>query len=377
MTITPYYATSAGTERFSRRFSYLASDHFRARYGLTLSSIGLGTYLGGTQSIDSQRYVASIRHAVANGCNVLDTSVNYRMMQSERDMGLALSSLFDEGPVRRDELIVCTKGGFIPFDGTPPEDREEYLRESLYANRLAEPQDVVGNVHCLAPNYISNQIGVSLTNLRLGTLDVYYLHNPEFQLGYITAQEFRRRIRAAFVRLEEEAAQGHIRFYGISTWDGLRASQTDRTYLPLSLFVQIAREVAGDSHRFRFVQFPYNLEMLEAVVESNQVFDTEKDGQMQRLNLPLLAVARQHALVTVSSTTLSQGKLLGRVPSNVKPILGEFGSDAQYAIQFNRSTPGLTTTLVGMGNIEHAIENLAVAQKPIVPPDVFFSMFGR
>lgn len=377
MSITPYYATSAGTERFARRFNYLASDHFRQRYGLTLSSIGLGTYLGSTQSSDSQRYFAAIQRAIANGCNVLDTSVNYRFMQSERDMGLALATLFDQELLRRDEVLVCTKGGFIPYDGAPPEDREAYVRRSICAAHLAEPQDVAGGVHCLAPDYLSNQLTVSLTNLRLSTVDVYYLHNPEFQLDYVAPAEFRRRIRAAFVRLEEEANAGRIRFYGISTWDGLRAKQTDRNYLPLTLFVQIAREIAGDAHRFRFVQFPYNLGMLEAVVESNQIFDTEKNGQMQRLNLPLLAVARQHALVAIGSAALSQGQLLGHIPANIKEILGRFGSDAQYAIQFNRSTPGLTTTLVGMGSVEHAIENMAVAQTPIVPPDVFFSMFGR
>ncbi|MCB0113022.1 MAG: aldo/keto reductase [Caldilineaceae bacterium] len=332
---------------------------------------------GGTQAVDSQGYVAGIQRAVANGCNVLDTAVNYRFMQSERDIGLALSNLFNEGLVRRDELVICTKGGIIPFNDAPHEEREEYLRESIYAANLAQPQDVAGNVHCLAPDFLSNQIGVSLNNLRLGTIDVYYIHNPEIQLDYVTPQEFRRRIRAAFARLEEEAASGRIRFYGISAQDGLLAAQADRGYLPLSLFVQIAREVGGESHRFRFVQFPYNLHVLDAVVESNQVFDTEKDGQKQRLNLPLLAVARQHALVTVSSTTLDRGKLLGHVPGNIKPILGDLSSDAQYAIQFNRSTPGLTTTLVGMGSVEHAIENLAVAQKAIVPPDVFFSMFGR
>ncbi len=377
MTTVPHFATTAGTERFAHRFNYLASDHFRHRYGLTLSSIGLGTYLGTSQSADSQRYIAGIQRAVANGCNVLDTAVNYRFMQSEKDMGLALSLLFEAKVARRDELIICSKGGFISFDTAPTEDRQEYVRQSIYAARLAEPKDIAGETHCIAPEYLSAQIGLSLANLRLSTLDVYYLHNPEVQLAHVTPAEFRQRIRAAFTRLEEEASAGRIRFYGIATWDGLLARQTDRDYLPLSLFVQVAREVGGQNHRFRFIQFPYSLGKLDAVVARNQVFDMEKDGQMQQLTMPIIAAARQYALVSIGSAALAQGQLLGHVPANVKEMLGKFDTDAQYAIQFNRSTPGLTTTLVGMASVDHVLENMAAAQTPVIPPDLFFSLFSR
>ena len=38
--------------------------------------------------------------------------------------------------------------------------------------------------------------------------------------------------------------------------------------------------------------------------------------------------------------------------------------NAQRAIQFTRSTPGISVALVGMGRREHVIENLGVAKVP-------------
>lgn len=375
MTENARYATSAGTARYVGRFGHLALDHFRPRYGLTLSSIGLGTYLGSPDASTGEGYVASIRRAVEMGCNLIDTAVNYRYMQSERNIGEALACLFEEGTARRDEIVVCTKGGFVPFEGGPPADPVESIYERFYETGITQPMELVGNVHCMAPDYLSNQISVSLTNLGLECIDVYYLHNPETQLNYVTPAEFRSRIRAAFARLEAEAAARRIRFYGIATWDGLRTGQNQRDYLPLSLFVQTAREVGGEKHRFRFVQFPYSLHMMEAFVDGNQIFEGKRGGQQERLSLPLLAVARQYALVAMGSAGLAQRQLFGQVPADVREVLGDFETDAQYAIQFNRSTPGLTSTLIGMGNPQHVAENLRVAKRSALAPDEFFALF--
>lgn len=43
------------------------------------------------------------------GVNVIDTASNYRMQRAERSVGRALSSLFEEGVVAREELFVSTK----------------------------------------------------------------------------------------------------------------------------------------------------------------------------------------------------------------------------------------------------------------------------
>lgn len=376
------HATQAGTLRYAQRFSRLAADHFRQRYGLHLSSVGLGTYLGDPGEEASRAYRAAVKEAVRQGCNVLDTAVNYRFMQSERDLGQAVGEMIRAGEARRDELVICTKGGYVPFS-SPAEARTDPLRsiqDRFYATGITEPMQLVGNQHCMAPAYLADQIGVSLANLGLESIDVYYLHNPETQLRYITPDEFRRRLRAAFAHLEEEVSRGRIRFYGIATWDGLRTDQRDQGYLPLSLFVQTAQQVGGERHHFRFVQFPYNLAMLEAVTDSNQSVESQLAAPGisagQQVTLPVIAAARQSALVAVASATLGQGQVLGRMPAPLRSVLGRWQSDAQYAIQFNRSTPGLTTTLVGMGSPAHVAENLAVTQQPGLDPETFFTLFA-
>ena len=367
------FATQAGTRRYAQRFAHLAPDHFHARYGLQMSSIGLGTYQGGVDDTTSAGYVESVVAALSGGCNVIDTAINYRHMRSERDVGAGLARLFASGQAQRDEVIVCTKGGFLPYDGAPPEDRLAFVQARLEELNLA-PLEMAGGVHCMAPAYLSQQIGVSLENLGLKTVDIYYLHNPETQLQYVTPDEFRARLRSAFERLEEEVADGRIRFYGIATWDGLRMGRNDRRYLPLSQLLEMARQVGGEKHRFRFVQFPYNLGMLEPVVDNSQPFEGVVAGKQEKRMLPLLAVARQLGLVAVGSAGLMQREVLDNVPDEVMDALGGWETDAQAAIHFNRSTPALTTTLVGMSAPAHVRENLRAAERAGIDAQVFWEL---
>jgi aryl-alcohol dehydrogenase-like predicted oxidoreductase len=51
-------------------------------------------------------------------------------------------------------------------------------------------------------------------------------------------------------------------------------------------------------------------------------------------------------------------------------------TDAQRAIQFTRSIPGLTTALVGMSSVPHVEENLEVAKITPLPIEDFLGLFG-
>jgi hypothetical protein len=66
------FATPEGTGRYRHRFPNAASNHFRNQQGLTLSSIGIGTYLGNANAATDQSYTESIIHAVKLGANVID-----------------------------------------------------------------------------------------------------------------------------------------------------------------------------------------------------------------------------------------------------------------------------------------------------------------
>ena len=78
----------------------------------------------------------------------------------------------------------------------------------------------------------------------------------------------------------------------------------------------------------------------------------------------------------MGSAALAQAQLLGQIPLALKDMLGDWTTEAQVALQFNRSTPGLTTILVGMGSAHHVEENLAVARAPSLAPEEFFALFG-
>jgi hypothetical protein len=124
----PGRASSAGTERLAARFAAeRVPDFYRpTRTGLLASSIGIGTYLGDPDDADDHRYHDAMRAAISAGVNVVDAAINYRCQRSERVVGSVLASVIADRVVRRDEVVVCTKGGYIPLDGTPPASREDY-----------------------------------------------------------------------------------------------------------------------------------------------------------------------------------------------------------------------------------------------------------
>jgi len=64
----------------------------------------------------------------------------------------------------------------------------------------------------MTPRFLENQLGRSLRNLGVDSIDVYYLHNPETQLSEMSRPDFMERIRDAFIYLESAAAKGKIQF---------------------------------------------------------------------------------------------------------------------------------------------------------------------
>src|SRR5215510_3003835 len=208
-------ATAKGTHRYTERHGQLASGHFRQLAdGLQLSSLGLGTYLGGDDAATDVLYQDAIVRALELGVNVLDTAVNYRHQRSERAIRAALATAIARGVAGRDEVVVASKGGFIPFDGGVPKDARAYFTTTYLEPGIVKPGEVVGGTHCMTPRYLRDQLDRSRANLGLATLDAYYIHNPETQLGEVKRDEFMTRIRAAFAALEEAVAGGLIARYG-------------------------------------------------------------------------------------------------------------------------------------------------------------------
>ncbi len=360
------FATSTGTAHFKDRFDDLAEGHFRNALGLQLSSIGIGTYLGNWDDATDEKYKNAILRYIEAGGNVIDTASNYRFQRSERSIGRALAEMEEIG---REELFICTKGGFLPFDGEPPSDVGEYFEKNFVAKGIAGSEDLVGGSHCMTPAYLESQISQSLANIGIAALDLFYIHNPESQLGEIDKPNFEARIAKAFEKMEEVKQNGKLNYYGVATWNGFRLTPDQRGYHSLERFVQIARQVGGDDHGFKFIQLPHNLAMPEAYLVPNQSANGNAVSTIQ--------AASDLGVSVMISGSILQGQLAQNVPIYIRETLGKLTTDAQTSLQFVRSTPGVLTALVGMSSEEHVLENMALAKVEPVSGEVFGRLFAQ
>ncbi len=348
------YATPEGTKRYANRFpEFLKAGHYRDFMGLSVSSLGIGTYLGRPDEADDRLYVEAVKAALQSGINLIDSAINYRCMRSERNIGQALREFVKEGKVAREEVVVCTKGGFIPFDGAPPADFARYFQETYVKTKICKPEDLVAGCHCMTPAYLASQVEKSLENLGLDCLDLFYLHNPEMQLDEISRTEFLYRLDHAFEELERLVQAGKIRAYGTATWNGYRVASNSQDYLSLHDVLKTAEKAGRGSHHFKALQLPYNLGMAEAYGVPNQVLGSQ--------TVPLLEAAKANNVAVFTSASILQSRLTRNLPPVVAETFTGLETDAQRAIQFVRSTPGVTAALVGMKHKDHVAENLKVA----------------
>ena len=361
-------ATQEGTTRYAYKFQGHAADgHFRSVRELMLSSLGIGTYLGQpTDSADSG-YAAAVVAAVESGINVIDSAINYRLQRSERSIGTALKVLTHKG-FSREEIVLCTKGGYLTPDGSMPADPNRYFFEEYIQKGVFTAKDIAAGCHCMSPRFLENQLGRSLKNLGVDCVDVYYLHNPETQLTELSREEFLKRVREAFVFLESAAARGRIQFYGMATWNGFRQQKSARDAMQLAEIIAIAKEIAGEAHRFRFVQLPFNLAMTEALTVGNQTSDSTDKTVME--------AAQELGVTLIASASLLQGQVAQNLPPFVADALG-LEDDAERALQFVRSAPGITTALVGMSRTAHVDANARLVQVTPAGVDQFRRLFAR
>jgi aryl-alcohol dehydrogenase-like predicted oxidoreductase len=147
--------------------------------GLEVSPICLGTWQFGGDwgDIDRDKARAAVRRALELGVNFFDTAQAYGFGKSEQLLSEALGD-----DIRRDDVIVATKGGLRPVG-------EGIERDS-------------------SPDWLRRGAEESLRNLGLETIDLYQIHWPDPDVPF----------EETGGALRELMDQGKIRHVGVSNF---------------------------------------------------------------------------------------------------------------------------------------------------------------
>ncbi|MCO5558177.1 hypothetical protein L7F22_011755 [Adiantum nelumboides] len=201
---------------------------------------------------------------------------------------------------------------------------------------------------------------ISRRNMGLETIDIYYIHNPEIELGVVSRSAVLSRLRNLFVALEQAVRDGKISMYGVSSWNAFRVTSGAKNYLSLEELVNFAKAAAGgEDHHFKVVMVPFNLHLQDVATNATQGIRGKR--------VPLLHAAAHFGINVITSSPLFQGTLAKNIAPDVKqrfPELGDSRTDAQCALQFSRTTPGILATLTGMSKLSHMEENGAIVRRP-------------
>lgn len=236
------------------------------RTGLTVSPVGFGGYRVHEGSPVHRRALAD---ALRGGVNLIDTSTNYGDGSSERLVGLVLANLVQQGELRREQVVVVTKAGYLQGSNL----ERARARTEPFAEVVERGPELC---HCIHPEFLRAQLDESLQRLGLQRIDVLLLHNPEYYLedaaehGVPRDQaraEYRRRLEAAFAHLEQEVADGRIGWYGVSS-NGLPLAPDAATFTSVSDVLAAARAAGGDHHHLAVLQLPMNLLELGALTQA-------------------------------------------------------------------------------------------------------------
>jgi len=349
-------ATPSGTRRFRDRAvrdRSLPPEHFRAAPGgLTLSSLGLGTYIGPPDGATDLAVEQAVTICLTSTrVNVVDTAINYRHQRAERSIGRALARVVERSDASRDEIFLSSKNGYLAPDSESALSPTLWIEEELVRKGALNPDDVVDGSHAMSRSFLEDQFRRSRANLGVETIDLLYLHNAtDAQLAIVGRDAFRARLEEAFRLYEELRDRGQLVAYGLATWESLRAPPGDPGHFSLESAVQLARKVGGADHGLKFVQFPFNVGMPEAATFANQ----RVDGRAY----PLFDAASRLGVACFTSVPLFQGQLARSGPRR------DGLSAAQTALQFARSAPGTLGALVGQKEAHHLAENLELASRP-------------
>jgi aryl-alcohol dehydrogenase-like predicted oxidoreductase len=270
----PSKANAIATQKFFDKHPALMSKSL-GKTGLTVSACGFGAYRVDYRVLE---HSDALECAILNGINLIDTSANYSDGGSEILIGKVLEKLIKEGKLKREEIVIVTKGGYI--QGKNYEKAKEKKEKGESYKEVVEYSE--GLWHSIHPDFLKEQITQSLEKMNIETIDVYLLHNPEYFLDSPLSKElelkelrheYYRRIKNAFEYLETEVETGRISSYGISS-NSFVYNEDGQTFSSLEECLKQATQISEQNH-FDVIEFPFNLIERGAITNKNQLAGTK------------------------------------------------------------------------------------------------------
>ena len=359
------YATPEGTKKFAERQNDNTQKNYKNIQNLTLSNVGVGTYLGNPDTETDYMVQDAVKKSILGGINIIDSAINYRAQKAERSVGNAIAQLIDNNDISREEIFVSTKNGYVTNDGDIKEDLMQYVMREYGKTGIVKEGDISPGYHCMTLPYLNDQLERSLKNLGLECIDLMYLHNSVEGQTHIPREQFLENLRDVFNFYEKKRKEGKIRFYGMATWECFRVTQENPLFLQLSEVMDLALEVGGTEHGFRFIQLPFNLMFDQAYLTKNH--------NVNGKTVSFLEAAQMFNLGVFTSVPLLQGKLLN---ANIMPEFGDYSTSVRL-LQFVRSTPGVTAPLIGQKSESHVTENMNVMKIPPLSESEFNDLLKK
>ncbi|MEW5791312.1 MAG: aldo/keto reductase [Pseudomonadota bacterium] len=372
--LLPGHATPEGTKAYQARFgARLPESHYSdfLKTHIKMSSIGIGTFPGQPDEATDEAYARIVSRALQEGVNVIDTGANYRYGRSPRAVGEGVRRALAAG-VPREAMFLVSKGGFLTLPEGRPDDMAAFFRREIMAKGLGSPEDLAQGIHLLNPAYILWQLEQSRRAMGVETLDAFLVDQPEIHIPLIGKERMHRKLLRVFEALEMAVAAGKLRYYGISTFNACRVETDNPLFQSMTSLIGLAEKAAGEGkrHHLRIVQMPFNYLMTEGFTRFSQA-----TGQGNVAST--IQAAFQLRLYLMASHTLGKGILARESPEIFPAMMPTLANPAQRAIQFNRSTPGVGTTLVGISQPAHLEDALAVARSEPLPKEQYLKMYQR
>ncbi|MFH8591614.1 aldo/keto reductase [Streptomyces rimosus] len=271
----------------------------------------------------------AVELAAASPAPWIDTAPNYLGGQAHNRLAPALAA--------HPTVPVATKVGFL---------NAAARALGRAAGVVPAPDAAAG--HSLAAPYVRWQVERNRADLGRGRLAALFLHNPE---RTCRPDRLHEQLREAFAILEEQAATGAVRTYGVATWDGF-----DTGAFTVADLDRLAAEAAGSAdHHLRVIQLPVSLVAADA-------FTLALHGRGP------IAEAAGCGWAVHASAPLHGGELPHLATAELAALLHPGLSIAQACLLATASCPGVSRVLLSASHRAHWNAALgALAAEPIPP----------